>query len=99
VQRNNTKDKHQTQHQHNDGVDLEAGALVRVQPQHGAGAAARARGPRAGRPHIGNLLLLVGRRAASDGCAGAAGGCWRRGAVDAAAGCGRAEDWGGRAGG
>jgi len=100
MQRNNTKDEHQAQHQHDDRVDLEPGALVRVQPQHGARAAARARSARARRPDVGELLLLVGGRAAADGRARSAGGRRRRGPGDAAAGGGRAaEDRGGRAGG
>jgi hypothetical protein len=98
MQRNNAKDEDQTQHQHDDGVDLEPGALVRVQPQHGARAAAGARSARAGRSDIRELLLLVGRRAASDGCARATRCGGRRRPRDAAARGRGAEDWGGRAG-
>ena len=98
MQRNNAKDKHQAQHQHHDRVDLEPGALVRVQPQHGAAAAAGAGRARARRPHAGHLLLLVGRRAAPDRRARAPRhGGRRRGPVDARARGRGAEDGGGGA--
>lgn len=34
MQSNNAEDEHQRKDKHNNGVDLETGALVRVQPYH-----------------------------------------------------------------
>lgn len=44
VQRNNANDETNAQHHHNEGVNLEAGALVGVQLEHGRAAAAGAGG-------------------------------------------------------
>lgn len=54
--------------------------------QHGAAGAASAGRAGAAGTGVGNLLLLVGGRAAADGCPGTAGGRGRRGAVEAGAG-------------
>lgn len=79
VQRNHAKDKDERQHQDDDGVDLEAGRLVRVQAQHGAAGATGTGGARAVWPGVGDLLLLVGRGPAADGGASTSRGGRRRG--------------------
>ena len=127
MQSNNAKDEDQRKNEHDDGVDLEAGALVRVKPysasvhhslfsrdtspssscshqkagpirtQHRAAAPARASAPRARRPRIRNLLLLVRRRAPPDHRPRAAGRRGRRGPdVGASAGAGGGGSSGGR---
>ncbi|KAK6849691.1 hypothetical protein PG990_001374 [Apiospora arundinis] len=68
------EDEDKRQNQDDDGVNLEAGRLVGVQPQHGAAAAAGASGSRAARAGIGDLLLLVGGGSSADGSSGTAGG-------------------------
>lgn len=84
MQSNHTKNKHQAQHQHNNRINLEPGALVGIQPQHGAARASRARSAGAVGSGIGDLLLLVGSSTAADGGAGAS---WRGGGRRAGAGC------------
>ena len=102
MQSNNAEDEHQGKNKNNDGIDLETGALVRVQPccrmsardcllyplqhlgtrrrtQHRAAASARASTARARRPRVGNLLLLIRRRAPPNHRPGAAGRRGRRG--------------------
>jgi len=88
VKRHDAEDEHERQRQHNDRVDLEAGRLVRVETQHGAARAAGARSARAAGADIGELLLLVGRRATTDLGAGTAGDRWGRGAAEGGTGGG-----------
>lgn len=82
MQSDNAENKDEGQDEDDDGVDLEAGGLVRVEAQHGGGAAAGAGGPRARGAGVGDLLLLVGGGASSDGRPGASGGSGRHGAAD-----------------
>lgn len=97
MQGDDAEDEDQGENQDDDGVDLEAGRLVRVEAQHGAAAAAGAGGPRAAGAGIGDLLLLVGGGATADGGTGTAGGRRRRGpaGADAGAGTGGADGRGG----
>lgn len=73
MQGDDAEDEDQRQNQDDDGVNLEAGRLVGVQPQHGAAAAAGARGSCAARTGIGDLLLLVGGGSSANGSAGTTG--------------------------
>ena len=67
VERLDVEDEDQRQNQDHDGVDLQAGRLVGVEPQHCAGAATGACRSRAAGTSIGDLLLLVGGGSSSDG--------------------------------
>lgn len=62
----NAEDKDEGENQNDDGIDLETGRLIGVQPQHGAGAATGAGGASAAGARIGNLLLLIGGGPAAD---------------------------------
>lgn len=83
VKSNNAENEDERKHENNDGVDLQTGRLVGVEPQHRAAATTGAGGAGAAWPSIGDLLLLVGGRPAADGSAGTTGGRRRRGTVDA----------------
>ena len=96
VNSDDTEDEDEREHQDNDGVDLESGGLVGVETEHGAAGATGTSGARAGWPHIGELLLLVGSRPAADDVAGSSGGNW--GGLASGACAGRGVDWGGCAG-
>jgi len=92
MQRNNTKNKHQRQHQYHHGVHLQTGTLIRIQLEHGVAGAAGAGRPRAVGSLVGQALLLVGGSAATD--RGARAARWRgrraaRTAQDAGGGRGR----------
>lgn len=93
VQRNNAEDENKRQNQDNDGVDLESGGLVGVEAEHGAARASSAGGARAAWSRIGDLLLLIGGRTATDHVAGSSGG--GRGRSACGAGASRRADGGG----
>lgn len=97
VKSNNAEDEDQRQDQDDNGVDLEAGALIGVETEHGAAGATGASGARAVGASIGNLLLLVGSGTATDGGTGTARGRRRGGARRA--NTGRASGRGGGGGG
>lgn len=83
VKGDNAEDEDKRQNQDDNGVDLEAGALIGVETEHGAARATSASGARAVGAGIGDLLLLVGSSTATDGGAGTAGGRRRGGAARA----------------
>lgn len=95
MKRNDAEDEDQRQHQHNDGIDLQTRRFVRVEPEHGAAAAAGTGSARAAWPSICNFLLLISRCASPDRGTRAT---WRRRggrSVDARAAGGRGRvDWG-----
>lgn len=80
VKSDDAEDEDQRQNQDNNGVDLEAGALVGVKTEHGAARATGASSARAVGAGIGNLLLLVGSSTATDGGTSTARGRRRGGA-------------------
>jgi hypothetical protein len=85
VQSNNAEDEDQRQNQNNHRINLQTRGLVGVQSQHGAAGTASASGPRARRPSIGNLFLLIGGSASADGGTGATWGRRRPRAADTGA--------------
>jgi len=94
VQRHDAEDEDQRENKDNDGVDLESGRLISVKTEHCAAGTTGAGRPGAAGAHIGDLLLLVGRGTAADGCPRATGRRWR--GRTAAVGTGRdgRADWG-----
>ena len=73
MKRHNAEDEDERQDQHDNGVDLEAGRLVRVETEHCAAGTTGAGGARAAGADIGDLLLLVGGGPSADGSPGASG--------------------------
>ena len=86
VQRNHANDEPNAQHHHHERVNLEAGALVGVQLEHGRAAAAGTSGASARGARIGDFVGAVGGGAAADGGRWASGGFRRGGAGACAAG-------------
>jgi hypothetical protein len=88
VQANDREDEAQTQHQNNDGVNAETGALIGVELQHGTGGTAstsRAGGARTG---IAQSFLVVGSSTTAHGSARTTGGSGRGRTADRGAGGG-----------
>lgn len=92
---NNAEDEDQRQNEDNNRVDLEAGALVGVETEHGAARATGTSGARAVGASIGDLLLLIGGSTATDGGTGTTGGRRRGGAARGNADSGRGSGGGG----
>lgn len=93
MKRNDADDETNAQHHDDEGVDLEAGALVGVELEHCRAAAASAGGAGARGAGIGDFVGAVGGCAAADGGRGASWGFGRGRA------CGCAARGGGRDGG
>lgn len=76
---NNRENKAQAQNKHNNWINPQPGALIRVKLKHGTGGSARAgRSSRAG-ARIPERFLVVCGCATTESCAGAAGRCRRGG--------------------
>lgn len=86
VQTNNREDESQTQHQDNNRVHPQTGALVSVQLEHGTRRATGTRRASRAGPGVPQRLLVVGGGTAAHGSARAAGGSGRGGTADGRAG-------------
>ncbi|RMJ22154.1 hypothetical protein PHISP_06971 [Aspergillus sp. HF37] len=81
MQPDNRKNKPQAQHEYNNRIDFEAGALVRIKLEHRPRRAAGARRPRRAGSHIAQRLLVVSGGAAAQRGTRSAGRSRRRGSV------------------
>jgi hypothetical protein len=138
MQRHNTENEHQRQHEHNHGINLQTGRFIRVESysplafssllfnplsspppfpnpsfspryphshtnkrrkkkltQHRTTTPSRTRRPRATRPRIRHLILLVRRRPASNRRLGSARGSWGAGPAGRGASSRRVDRGGG----
>lgn len=77
MQTNNRENEAQTQHQDNDRIHTETGALVSVQLQHGTGRTTGTSGAGRAGANIAQRLLVVSGSTTAHGSARATGGSWR----------------------
>jgi hypothetical protein len=88
VQANDRENETQAQHQDDNGVDAQTGALIGVQLQHRAGRTTRASGASRAGANIPQRLLVVCSRATAHSGARTTGGSRRRRTADGRAGGG-----------
>jgi hypothetical protein len=86
VQTNDRENESQTQHQDDNGVNTQTGALIGVELQHGTGGTTSTSGTSRAGTGISQRLLVVGGGTTAHGSARATGGSGRGGTADGGAG-------------